>query len=336
MASAREWMEGARLRTLPASVSPVLAGSLAAWFTSRYNTGPRLDDFMALLVLFLCLIVGVGFQVGCNFANDYSDGVRGTDQNRTGPMRLVGSGATQPQSVKRAAWISFAVACLAGFLLVVPPMFNSEPGELAVSIVLILVGIACVLAAWFYTGGKRPYGYVGLGEISVFIFFGLVATIGTAVIQTRQICVSCSCPPPSIGCPTCIDYIAWVPIVVTAIVMGCFATAILVANNLRDLSSDACAGKRTFAVRIGANRTRVFYVGLVGVAGIGVVILGWLTSWFVLIGLAGLALLIPSIRRVVAGGVGAELVGVLKWTGLAELATAVLLGLGWGIGWLSD
>ena len=304
MANAREWLEGARVRTLTVSASPVVAGTAVAWFASSPGPSPL------LLVAALCLVVGLGMQVGCNYANDYSDGIRGTDAHRVGPARLVGSGAARPAAVKRAALISFAVACLAGIALVVRP--GAYPSPVA-PVAIVAVGAACVVAAWFYTGGRRPYGYAGLGEVFVFVFFGLVATIGTAFVLA-----------PS--------GLAWVPAVVTGVVMGLFAVAVLVANNLRDIPTDAMSGKLTLPVRLGDRRTRFFYVGLLALAGAGIVVLAGVTTWFALAGLAGLVLLWPSCRRVMSGASGVALVHVLKLTGIAELVTAVLLGAGLAIG----
>ena len=341
MASVREWIEGARPRTLPASISPVIAGTGIALFTS---SDPSLTIVRPLwqvwLYPLLCLIVGLTVQIGSNYGNDYSDGIRGTDEVRVGPMRLVGSGAADPKAVKRASWISFVIACVVGLVLVglatnlfsaqawsdfaADPSANRE--QIIVPAVLILIGLACVLAAWFYTGGKHPYGYAGLGEIFVFVFFGLVATIGTTYVQV-----------PLVHAPDSMNGglyrpVAWVPAILTGVIMGCFSTGILVANNLRDLVHDEQAGKITLPVRLGDARTRAFYVLLIGVAVLCVVAVAALTSWFALLGLIGVGLLGKSVTQVASGAKGADLIDVLKWTGMAELLTAILLTAGLWIG----
>ncbi len=282
MATVAEWVEGARLRTLPAAVAPVVVGTAVALHLGRADW-PR---------AVLAAVVALALQVAVNFANDYSDGVRGTDADRVGPMRLVGSGAAGASAVKAAAFTGFGLAGLAGLALVV----------LTGQWWLLAVGVACILAGWYYTGGRRPYGYSGLGEVFVFVFFGLVATVGTTFVQTL------SAPAP-----------AWFGGVVT----GALASAILVANNLRDRAGDAVAGKRTLAVRLGDRGTRWFYVALVLLGALGVVALAATTTGWALLGLAGLLLVLGPARRVLAGADGAELIRVLKLTGLAEVAVAV-------------
>ena len=291
MATPTQWLEGARPRTLPAAISPVLAGSGIAAFEGRFQLVPAV----------LCLLVSLALQVGVNYANDYSDGVRGTDVDRVGPMRLVGSGAADPPAVKRAAFAGFAVAALAGLGIVL----------LTQSWWLLLVGAAAIAAAWFYTGGSHPYGYLGLGEVFVFVFFGLVAVSGTVLVQ--------------VGRTTPATWAA-------AVAVGSLACAILVANNLRDLRGDASVGKRTVATRLGDRGTRWFFVALVLVAVLAVVLVAlWSTLW-ALLGLAMLVFLIGPVREVLAGGTGQALIRVLKLVGLGELVAALGLAVGLVIG----
>lgn len=313
MATAREWLEGARLRTLPASISPVVAGTAVAWFA-----GPQWS-VRAVLAPLLCLVVGLGLQIGSNYANDYSDGVRGTDAYRVGPMRLVGSGVARPAAVKRAAWTGFAVAGLAGLVLVVWTAVALGPGGWVAPAVIVAVGLAAIVAAWYYTGGRRPYGYAGWGEVFVFVFFGLVAGLGTTYLVATA---AASAVPWGAG-------------LVSAVVMGLMSTAILVANNLRDLETDRQAGKLTLPARLGERGTRWLYAGLlVGVVP-GVAGLAWVTTPWALLGLAGLGLVAAPVIRVVRGDSGRPLIGVLKMTGLAELAVAVLIAAGIGLGRLA-
>ncbi|MBA2739328.1 MAG: 1,4-dihydroxy-2-naphthoate polyprenyltransferase, partial [Nocardioidaceae bacterium] len=220
MADLAQWIEGARPRTLPAAVAPVLAGSGAAAFTAAFALGPAL----------LALVVSLSLQVGVNYANDYSDGIRGTDDHRVGPVRLVGSGAATPSAVRNAAFAALAVAAVSGAVLAA-----------ITSWWLLLVGVAAIAAAWGYTGTARPYGYLGLGELFVFVFFGLVAVCGTTYVQA--------------GTVTGVSVLA-------AVGVGALACAILVANNLRDQPTDRSAGKRTLAVRLGEPGTRMLFVGL--------------------------------------------------------------------------
>jgi 1,4-dihydroxy-2-naphthoate octaprenyltransferase len=286
-ATPAQWVAGARPRTLPAAVAPVVAGSGLAFFAGAFRPLPAL----------LALVVSLALQVGVNYANDYSDGIRGTDAERVGPLRLVGAGLATPAAVKGAALVSLAVAGLTGLALVI------MTGQWW----LLAVGMACVLAAWFYTGGRHPYGYRGLGELFVFVFFGLVAVGGTAYVQVGRVSAAT---------------------VATGVAIGALASAILVANNLRDIAGDTKAGKRTLATRLGPRRTRVLYAGLVGLAAVTLVAVAGLTSVWALLGLGGLLLLIPALRTVLSGEQGAALVGVLKTTGLAELVSAVGLAAG--------
>ncbi len=284
MATPAQWLEGARPRTLPAAIAPVAAGTGAAAAVDGVDLGRAL----------LALLVAVALQVGVNYANDYSDGIRGTDADRVGPLRLVGSGVAPPGAVKRAALLAFAVGAVAGLVL-----------ALLVAWWLVLVGVACLLGAWYYTGGGSPYGYRGLGEVSVFVFFGLVATVGTTYVQAERITTAAVLA--GVGC-------------------GALACAILVANNLRDIPTDREAGKRTLAVRLGDRRTRLLYVGLVFAAYAAVVLIA-LQHLVVLIAL-GTAL--PAVRPtlgVIYGATGRELVPVLKETGLLLLVYGVALGI---------
>jgi 1,4-dihydroxy-2-naphthoate octaprenyltransferase len=215
MTTTRLWIAGARPRTLPAALAPVLVGTAVA----MWDGGAVWDRAL------LALVVALALQVGVNYANDYSDGIRGTDAERVGPVRLVGQGLAEPAAVKRAALLSFAVAGAAGLVLVL----------LSGLWWLLLVGAAAIVAAWTYTGGPRPYGYAGLGEVFVFVFFGLVAVGGTAAVQVGFI-----------------SALAWV----CGLGVGALSCAILVVNNLRDIPGDTVAGKRTLAVRIGDPATR--------------------------------------------------------------------------------
>jgi 1,4-dihydroxy-2-naphthoate octaprenyltransferase len=272
---------------LPAAVAPVLVGTGAA---AAVNA-------VVLPRALLALVVAMALQVGVNYANDYSDGVRGIDDDRVGPLRLVGSGAASPEAVRTAAWTSFAVAALAGLALVL------ITGEWW----LLGVGALAVAAAWFYTGGSRPYGYRGLGELSVFVFFGLVAVVGTTYVQVGRVTASS---------------------VVSGIAIGCLACAILVANNLRDVRGDARSGKRTVAVFLGSRRTRILYLLLMTTAYalvIAIAVAG--RAW------AGLALLSAPLAVRAAAPVarrtrGADLVPVLRDTAMTELVFALLLAVG--------
>ncbi len=287
MATVSEWIEGARPRTLPAAGAPVLAGSAtAAW-----------ADSLSLGMALLAFVVALALQVGVNYANDYSDGIRGTDDDRVGPMRLVGSGAARPALVKAAAFVSFGVGALAGLGLVVWSQHWW----------LLVVGVCCILAAWFYTGGEHPYGYAGLGEVFVFIFFGLVATCGTHYVMTDGVDLA---------------------VLLAAVSMGSLACAILVANNLRDIDGDRLVGKRTLATRLGHAGTRRFYVLLCAVAVACVVGLAALTTWSALLGLACLVFVVPCVRSILGGADGRRLIPVLRDTGFAELTVALGLLVG--------
>lgn len=288
VATPADWIAGARPRTLPAAVAPVLAGTGVAAYDGAW------DDWQGVWwKALLALVVSLALQVAVNYANDYSDGIRGTDDDRVGPMRLVGSGAASPGAVKRAAFLAFAVAGAAGLVLAATTAWW-----------LVAVGAVAVLAAWFYTGGSTPYGYLGLGEVMVFVFFGLVAVVGTTYVQTES----------------------WLwPALYAGIGIGALACAILVVNNLRDIPTDTVAGKRTLAVRLGEQRTRALYLLLVLAAAAAVVAVAVATSWCVLVGLAFLVVALPGVRTVLGGATGPALIPVLQQTGLAELVWAALV-----------
>jgi 1,4-dihydroxy-2-naphthoate octaprenyltransferase len=267
-------------------VSPVLVGTGAAGALDGFRLGRAL----------LALGVALALQVGVNYANDYSDGVRGTDADRVGPLRLTGSGAARPGQVRAAALVAFALSGVLGLTLV------ARSGHWW----LLAVGVASVAAAWFYTGGPNPYGYLGFGELFVFVFFGLVAVLGTTYTQADAVSG---------------------PAVLGACAVGALACAILVANNLRDIPTDAATGKRTLAVRLGAARTRWLYVGQVAVAfGLAAVCAVW-RPW-ALLAFAAVALAVRPVRVVRSGATGRELITVLRGTGQLELAYAALLALG--------
>ena len=286
-----QWLAGARPRTLPAACSPVIAGTGLAVF----------EHGASWIAAILALIVSVALQVGVNYANDYSDGIRGTDAARVGPLRLVGSGLASPPLVKRAAFASFGIAGLARVALVI----------MTQQWWLLAVGVASILAAWYYTGGKRPYGYLGLGELFVFVFFGLVAVCGTAYVQVGRVSLAT---------------------LLTGMWVGALACAILVANNLRDIRGDAQVGKRTLATRLGDSKTRAFYVILVVLSALLIVAGAFLTTWWALLGLAGFVLIIPAVRIVLSGASGPALIAVLKATSLTELATAIAFAAGLVLG----
>lgn len=279
------WVLGARPRTLPASAVPVVVGSAAAGAAGQF------DAVRAALAL----VVAVALQVATNYANDYSDGVKGTDEVRVGPVRLVASGLASPGAVKRAALIAFAVAGAAGLALAAVAAWW-----------LILVGAACMAAGWFYTGGPRPYGYAGLGEVFVFVFFGLVATAGTAYVQLGRI-----------------DGLA----VLAAVPVGLLAVALLVVNNLRDIPGDTVAGKRTVAVRVGAASTRKLYAGCLGAAFVLAVAVAVDRPW-ALLALAAIPVAFASARRVLRGAEGSALIAVLGQTGRVQLLVGALLAAG--------
>ena len=274
-----KWIVGARVKTLPAAVAPVLIGTSYAEKINWSNA-------------FLALVVSLFLQIAVNFANDYSDGVRGTDTHRIGPVRLVASGLASASSVKAAALISFLIAAIAGFVL-----------ALTISPWLFLVGATSIWAAWGYTGGKKPYGYFGFGELSVFIFFGLVATVGSYYIQTEQF--------------------NW-QIFLLSMPVGTLSCAILAVNNLRDLPQDKLVGKRTMAVRIGEKNTRVFFMLLLVNAQVTALAAASISS-LALITLICAPITYRVVRQVLNGAAGAELIEVLSKTAKLQLLMASLL-----------
>jgi 1,4-dihydroxy-2-naphthoate octaprenyltransferase len=290
VATVAEWVQGARPRTLPIAVSPVLVG-----------TGTALGaGVVAPVRALLALLVAVALIVGVNYANDYSDGIRGTDDERVGPLRLVGAQLAAPAAVRTAALLSLVVAALAGLALV------ASSGQWW----LIAVGAACIAGAWFYTGGRRPYGYAGLGEVAVFVFFGPVAVLGTAITQSG--------PPSPLA-------------VVAAVGVGLLACAVLVANNLRDIPTDAVAGKRTLAVLLGDADTRRLYAALV-VAPLLLSAGAALRSWPMALGLLAVPLAVAPVRRVLRGAQGPQLVRVLAATVTTLLAWSVTTAVGLALG----
>jgi 1,4-dihydroxy-2-naphthoate octaprenyltransferase len=288
MATPAQWLEGARPRTLPAALAPVVIGTGAAaavesviWWRAA-----------------LALVVALALQVAVNYANDYSDGVRGTDADRVGPLRLVGSGAASPASVKAAAYAAFGVAAVAGLALTLATQ----------AWWMLAVGAVCIAAAWFYTGGERPYGYRGLGEVSVFVFFGLVAVIGTTYVQAERVTTAA---------------------VLGGVGAGALACALLVANNLRDIPTDRLAGKRTLAVVLGDTGTRALYARLVAVALVAALAVAAVTTPWALLALAAAALAVRPLRVLLRQrATGRDLVPVLKYTGQLQLAYGMLLGIG--------
>ncbi len=285
MTTTNTWVTGARPRTLPASAVPVVVGTAVA----------AAEGSVMWWRAVAALVVSVALQVGTNYANDYSDGVRGTDDVRVGPIRLVASGLATPAAVRRAALAAFAVAGGVGLALAV-----------AASWWLLLVGAACIAAGWLYTGGPRPYGYAGLGELFVFVFFGLVATVGTAYVQLGRVTGLA---------------------VATAVPVGLLAVAMLVVNNLRDIPGDTVSGKRTLAVRLGPSATRRLYAAVVLIPFLVAASLAASRPAAPLAWLA-LPLAIPPVRRVLAGEQGKGLIAVLGATGRLQLAFGALLAVG--------
>ena len=290
MATIKQWVAGARPRTLPAALAPVIVGTAAAAANRDVEEGTKGANLGLAL---LALIVSCCLQVGVNYANDYSDGIRGTDEERVGPVRLVGQRLADPANVKLMAFTFFGIGAFVGFALV----------ALSQAWIMIPIGALAILAAWRYTGGDNPYGYRGLGEVYVFIFFGLVATLGTQYTQ--------------IGSITAVG-------VLGAIGVGALASAILVANNLRDIPTDSVTGKTTLAVRLGDTRTRQLYLGLFGVTILCTLLMAIWRPWAP-IGLVGLVIAWPGIQAVRSGATGKALIPALGLTGFAELMWAIWL-----------
>jgi 1,4-dihydroxy-2-naphthoate octaprenyltransferase len=289
MATTAQWVAGARVRTLPNSVAPVIVGAGAAAAIGEFSWWASL----------LALVVSMALQIGVNYANDYSDGIRGTDDQRVGPLRLVASGVAPAASVRLAAFLCFGVAGVAGLVLIALTGYWW----------LVTVGVVSVAAAWFYTGGPKPYGYAGWGEVAVFVFFGPVAVLGTLYVQTGQV--------------------TWVG-VAGAVALGCVSAGVLVTNNLRDLPTDSASGKITMAVRLGDRRTRLLYLVLLAVPfAVSLITAVW-QPWL-LVGLLAAVLAVPAARTVARNEKGMALIPVLRDTSLTMLVWAVLTGVGLAI-----
>lgn len=284
-AGVRNWLVGARLKTLPATLAPVAVGTAIA-----HSLGEVVGWRLALTLLF-----GLGFVLGANFLNDYSDGVRGTDTDRVGPVRLVGSGQADARQVLRSGLVLYGIAALTAVVLAV-----------TVSWLLLALAVGCALAGWFYTGGSKPYGYQGLGEVGVFLFHGVIAVCATVFIQLERI------PPLALA--------ASVPI-------GLLTCALLVTNNLRDIPTDSAAGKITLAVRIGERRTRMLYLACVGTPFAAGLALALARPWMLLV-LAAVPAAVFPLRRVLGGARGADLIAALEHTCLLLLVFGALQTIG--------
>jgi 1,4-dihydroxy-2-naphthoate octaprenyltransferase len=282
----KKWIIGARPRTLPAAIVPVLVGIACA------SGAPSPIWWRGVLAG----LVSLALQIGVNYANDYSDGVKGTDAVRVGPLRLVGSGAATASHVKKAAFLMFGIAACAGLVL-----------ALMTSLWLVLVGALAIIAAWTYTGGPRPYGYAGWGEVFVFIFFGVVATTGTQFVVAEEF--------------------TWAGLV-ASIAVGCIACSLLVINNLRDIPGDTIAGKNTLAVKLGDANTRKFFALLVIVAALSICATAFLLSAYALFGLVGIVVLRPALEALARGAKGRDLIIVLGNVGRAQLVLGITFGAG--------
>lgn len=282
----KKWVVGSRPRTLPAAFVPVAVGAACATSVDApqwWRAG-------------LALVVSIALQVGVNYANDYSDGIRGTDNDRVGPLRLVGSGAASASAVKRAAFLCFAIAAVAGLVLAI-----------VTTLWLIAIGVAAIIAAWTYTGGPRPYGYAGFGEVFVFLFFGVIATMGTEFVVAERLT-----PTGAIA----------------SVAVGAVACALLVINNLRDIPGDTEAGKNTLAVKMGDLSTRKFFAGLVVVAFVAVVVTSFTAGPFAMLGLVGVISLRPAIESVARGTKGRDLIAVLEVVGKGQMILGVTYTIG--------
>jgi 1,4-dihydroxy-2-naphthoate octaprenyltransferase len=288
VAQPRDWLAGTRPRTLPAAVVPVLIGSGVAFGYGKFSAWRAV----------LALVVALALQIGVNFANDYSDGIRGSDERRVGPARLVAAGLARPRQVLAAAFACFGVACVAGLVLAI---FTSWW--------LIVVGAAAVAAAWFYTGGSHPYGYRGLGEVAVFAFFGVAAVAGTAYVQM-------------VG-------FSWLELL-AAIPAGLLSCALLMINNLRDIGSDAEVGKRTLAVRLGDRRSRAVYIASLLLPFLAALALTPARPLAALT-VAALPLARGPIQAVRSGAAGPALIKALGQTGRLQLAFGIALTIGLAI-----
>lgn len=275
-----KWIIGARLRTLPAAIAPVVVATALA--------GGNASLLPALLALF----VSLSLQVGVNYANDFSDGIRGTDNDRVGPVRLTASGLATPAAVKRAAFTSFLLGAIAGLALAAMTSWW-----------LILVGALAILAAWGYTGGKNPYGYLGLGELFVFIFFGVIATVGTFYVQTEQVTLDA---------------------ILASIPMGTFSCALLAINNIRDRALDAPAGKRTLAVRFGDRNSRIFFATLIAT---GYCAVAAMRNPWLLLTLLSAPMAVALVRGVFSGAQGRDLIPYLAKTGKLQLQFSILFSI---------
>lgn len=308
MATASQWISGARLRTLPLAIAPVIIGTGAALgvvggLSEQFIGGangpgnPEIGAGQWVLRVLLALGVALLLQIGTNFANDYSDGVRGTDENRVGPTRLTATGAAAPSAVKRAAFGSFAAAAVLGLILVI----------VSQTWWFLLIGALCIPAAWLYTGGKHPYGYLGLGELFVFIFFGLVATLGTTYTQVHAL-----------------SPCAWGG----AIGIGLISCGLLMVNNLRDIPTDTDSGKSTLAVRMGDTRARYAYAIMITLPFLLLLVPIGYGHWGAALALLALTTAVTPVHTVLSGATGSNLVPVIKQTGVIALVYGALLALG--------
>ncbi|WP_097061736.1 1,4-dihydroxy-2-naphthoate polyprenyltransferase [Salinibacterium xinjiangense] len=292
-ATARDWISGARLQTLPLAIAPIALGTAAAYVLPHEDAGPGWHWFRAIL----CLVVALSLQIAVNFANDYSDGIRGTDKHRVGPRRLTASGAAKPRTVFAVALVFFGIAAIAGLIIVI----RTQQWW------LLAIGAVAIVAAYFYTGGKRPYGYFGLGELFVFVFFGIVATAGTTFVLAGTVTLE-----------------SWL----SAVAIGLIACAVLMVNNIRDIEQDKLAGKRTLAVLIGNRASRIVF-GVLLLAPFG--ILSFFTLFYANAYLVYFALLaaIPAVGITISAKTSAELIVALRLSALVALVYG--LGLGWAI-----